>query len=163
MNKNKNSNFKENKGAKPPKKNKAPDTNKKARQKKSSVSGFSTLNQVAGVPKKHQYHSDIPVPESKTVQEPDGLICPFCSLPIDSIASAIVNPEGVYSHFDCVLAAIKAEEKPAENQTVSYIGSGNFAICEKNEDEKYTIVKKIAYEDPEAHHKLIDFVEELKK
>ena len=144
-------------------KSKSSDSNRKNRQKKQSVSGFSTLNQVAGVPKRRQYHSEIPVPEAKSVREPEGIICPFCNMPIDSIASAVVNPDGTYSHFDCVLNSIRETEKPAENQTVSYIGSGNFALCEKNENGGYTILKRISYEAPESHKKLVDFVGELKE
>ena len=153
---------KELKTAKPAKR-KEQESPKKKSQRKHGVSGFSTLSQVAGVPKKRIYHSDIPVPEARTVEEPSGILCAICNEPIDSIASAIAGKDGGYVHFDCVLESIKKEEELRDNQSISYIGSGNFAICEKGEDGRFSIIKRIPYESEEQHHKLVDFVEGLKK
>ncbi len=155
-------------GSKAPKelktaKKKSQEGSRKRNQRKQGVSGFSTLSQVAGVPKKRAYHSDIPVPEAKTIEEPSGIICAICNEPIDSIASAIVGKDGRYVHFDCVLESIKKDEELKDNQSISYIGSGNFAVCEKGEDGKFTIIKRIPYESAEQHQKLVDFVEGLKK
>ena len=134
----------------------------KKKNKKQSVAGFTTLNQVAGVPKRKQFHSDIPVEEAKKVAEPSGIICAICGNPITSIAEAFSVATG-FVHFDCALERVKAEETLNENQTVSYIGSGNFGVCEKGEDGKYSIIKKIAFENSESNKKMKDYVEGLKQ
>lgn len=153
-------NNKNNKNVQDYKNKKQNSTKKKA--KKQALSGFSTLNQVAGVPKKKQYHSDIKVEDAKRVVEPDGVICAICNEPITSIAEAFSVATG-YVHFDCILNRIKSEEPLNDNQTVSYIGSGNFGICEKGEDGRYTIIKKIEVEDSDNNHKIKDYIEGLKR
>jgi hypothetical protein len=131
---------------------------KKGGQQKSQ-SNFSSLNQVAGVPEKKKHHSDLPVSEPKVLTEP-GTICPVCGKKIDNIGLAFANASGEYVHFDCVLDSLKATHKLAGNQTISYIGTGNFAICEKGEDGKYTIVERIPYESSEQTNRLRSFIEE---
>ena len=135
------------------------DCSKKKKQKQ-AISGFSTLNQVAGVPLIREHHSNIPILPTKSVAEP-GLVCKICNEKIQTIASAISVDDG-YVHFDCALEQVKAEEKPNENQTVSYIGSGKFGVCEKDENGKWTIVKTIQYESAEKNKAMKEFVEGLK-
>lgn len=134
----------------------------KRKAKKQAVTGFTTLNQVAGVPKKKQYHSDLPVEEPKRLIEPEGVKCAICGEPISSIAEAFSVATG-YVHFDCALERVKCEETLKENQSISYIGSGNFGVCEKGADGKYTIIKKIAFENSESNHKMKEYVEALKQ
>lgn len=128
---------------------------------KAPISGFSTLNQVAGVPKPREHHSSIPVASPKSVREPK-VVCEICNETIAQISTALTTPNGGYAHFDCVLAQIKAAETLLENQVVSYIGSGNFGVCEKDENGSYHIVKTINYENPEKTRALKDYVESLK-
>lgn len=134
----------------------------KKKNKKQSVSGFTTLNQVAGVPKRKQYHSDIPVEAAKKVAEPSGVVCAICGNPITSIAEAFSVATG-FVHFDCALERVKSEETLKDNQIVSYIGSGSFGVCEKGEDGKYTIIKKIVFENSDSNKKMKDYVEGLKQ
>lgn len=128
---------------------------------KAPISGFSTLNQVAGVPKPTEHHSSIPVAAPKSVREPK-LKCEICGKEIAQIASAMSTPSGGYAHFDCVLEDIKKNEVLAENQVVSYIGSGNFGVCEKDENGSYHIVKTINYENAEKIKAMKEYVESLK-
>lgn len=135
-------------------------SNKKKKQK-NVISGFSTLNQVAGVPLVSEHHSNIPILPVKSVQEP-GSVCPMCGERIETIASAMLNENGEYVHFDCVLARLKEEENLKENQVLSYIGSGRFGVCEKNDEGKWIIVKTIQYETPEKNKAMKEYVEGLK-
>lgn len=128
---------------------------------KNQIAGFSTLNQVAGVPYIREYHSSIPLMPTKSVKEP-GVICPICNQAIDTIASAISKSNGEYVHFDCALNEIKEAEKPTDKQVVSYIGSGNFGICEKDENGQWIIVKKINYESKENYNSFKEYIEGLK-
>lgn len=132
-----------------------------AKKKKDAISGFSTLSQVAGVPCTREYHSDIPIFPVKTVNEP-GLICPICGKRIDNIASSIIDPNGDFVHFDCALDEIKKSEVIEDGQVLSYIGSGNFGICQKDENGKWMILKTINYESPEKNKEMKAYVEGLK-
>ena len=124
-------------------------------------SDFQTLAQVAGLPKKSQYHSEIPVAEPRVINEPVPL-CALCGQPIQNISQALMTSDGDNVHFDCVLEKFKDEYKPKENQKVSYIGSGKFGLCELNEEGKWTIIEQIQFESPEVHKKMIEYVESLK-
>lgn len=159
INRNRNRNTQKGKASKgTPAKNEEKKPKKVAKQ---PISGFSTINQVAGVPKPTEHHSNIPVAAPKSVREP-RLKCQICSKEIQQIASAMTTPDGGYAHFDCVLNEIKSNEKLADNQVVSYIGSGNFGVCEKDEEGKYHIVKTINYENPEKVKAIKEYVESLK-
>ena len=70
---------------------------------------------------------------------------------------------GGYAHFDCVLSALKEKETLGEGDTISYVGSGSFAICHKDENGKYSIVKKIEVENKDEYSHFKDYVESLKK
>ncbi|MFA5467751.1 MAG: hypothetical protein WC224_01680 [Sphaerochaetaceae bacterium] len=106
-----------------------------------------------------QKRFDIAVP---TVNEPLPT-CVLCGQVIDTIAQAICEgQEGRYSHFDCVLEKLTSQETLGENQKISYVGQGNFAIVEKGEDGYYTLVKKIPYESVSEFQAMQRFVEECK-
>ena len=133
---------------------------KGGRQGKLPISGFSTLSQVAGVPLRRTYHSQLDVPMPKYVSEPYP-VCPYCGEKIELIAdSFLVN--GEYIHFDCMLSSIKEKEVLEEGQSISYLGSGTFGVCQKSEDGKYTIVKRIEVENKEYSLKMNNYVEGLK-
>lgn len=134
----------------------------KARRRKEAISGFSTLNQVAGVSRPRQHHSSLPVDEPKRVVEPHP-VCQYCGTPIDTIASSLSTPEGGYAHFDCVLSHIRESENPGENETISYIGAGSFGIIGKDGDGKPCIIRKIQYESPDRYKGMKDYVAGLKE
>ena len=72
------------------------------------------------------------------------------------------NVNGDYVHFDCMLSSIKEKEILSENQNISYLGSGTFGVCQKDEDGKYTIVKRIEVENKDDSQKMKDYIEGLK-
>lgn len=91
-------------------------------------------------------------------------VCVLCGKPIDAISQAIGGPQsGTFSHFDCVLRKIADDEHILSTQKVSYIGRGVFAVIEMHEDNKFTIVKRIPYEDPETFNSMKRYVEGRKR
>jgi len=106
--------------------------------------------------------SEIPVIVPR-VHEPNPL-CSICGKNIESIAQSIGGPEPeTFSHFDCVLRKIADDEKILPNQKVSYIGRGVFAVIELQSEGKFTIVKRINYENPETYAFMKKYVESRKK
>lgn len=134
---------------------------RKKKKDKAGLDGFSTLTQVAGVPKSRSFHSQIPIAPVRTVAEPRP-VCPICGKEIENIALSFFNANGESVHFDCVLGQVRNSETLGENQSVSYIGRGNFAVVEKDENGKYRIVKTIAVEDQKNNQQLKDYVDSLK-
>lgn len=135
--------------------------NRGRRKKKEAISGFSTLNQVAGVSRPKPHHSSLPVEEPKRITEPH-VTCQYCGTEIDGIASALSTPEGGFAHFDCVLERIRESEHLQEGETVSYIGSGSFGVIGKDESGKPIILRRIAFESPERFKGMKEYVEEQK-
>jgi hypothetical protein len=79
--------------------------------------------------------------------------CPICGKPINDIPSALAEKASKQpAHFDCVLASLVEAEKPGPQERVVYLGSGAFAVVEGNPQtpQKFSIVRKIQYEDREA-------------
>ncbi len=138
------------------------DQNKDKRAVASSNQNFSTLNQVAGVPEKSKFHSTQKLVEPKHIVEPHTL-CPLCGKPIECIAEAMVNENNEYVHFDCALNLVKEKTNLGSNQSISYIGSGNFAVVEKNEEGKYIIINRIPFEKSEQTNILRSFIDEVKR
>ena len=134
----------------------------KKKKKKAGISGFSTLNQVAGVPKPREHRSSIPVETPKTITEPHP-VCAYCGEEIENIASAFMISDGSYAHFDCVLDRLKAEENPKEGEMISYIGSGNFALIGEDENGKPIILKKLPFENSENTKTMKDYIASLRK
>ncbi len=134
---------------------------KKGRAKNSAINGFSTLSEVSGAPVYHHYHSSIPVLPVERVLEPD-LRCTVCGEKIDSITSSF-SYNGGYAHFDCVIDTLKNKEHLEENESLSYLGSGSFGICKKDENGKYSIVKRIEIENKDAFQNTKNYVESLKQ
>ncbi len=106
-------------------------------------------------------HSNAPIPDVKVVQEPRPT-CPLCSEVVENIAEAISMPGGQYAHFDCVVNQLKEQEHLSEGESISYVGSGSFAVVRKDETGKYQIVRKIPYENKEAFDAMKKFVEGTK-
>ena len=96
------------------------------------------------------------------INEPNPPCC-ICGKPIDAISQSIGGPEQeTFSHFDCVLRKIADDEKILPSQKVSYIGRGVFAVIEMLEDGKFTIIKRIPYENPETYSFMKKYVENQK-
>ena len=93
--------------------------------------------------------------KQKAIQEIKArqVICPVCNQPINDIASAIADKKtGKPAHFDCILNSIKESEPVGENEKISYIGQGRFAVLyfENPRDQRHFTIKKIIeYEDKE--------------
>lgn len=107
-------------------------------------------------------HTVLPEVDVPQVKEPRP-VCKICGEPIDAIIEAISEENGAYSHFDCVINKIKETHKLAENECISYIGQGSFAICIKDENENYTIKERIPYESVNSYSAFKKFVEESKQ
>ena len=107
-------------------------------------------------------HMVIPDVEVRTVRHQD-LNCAICNKPIDSVIDAISEPDGSYSHFDCVLDKIREKYNVREPDVVSYIGQGRFGICSVNEEGKYIIKERINYESSDSFTAMKKFVEEAKE
>ncbi len=108
------------------------------------------------------FHSNLPQLPVKRVSEPLEN-CKLCGQVIDVIASALTHPEGGFCHFDCVLQQIGAEQSLAENQKVSYIGRGTFAVVETKEDGTFTFVRRIVWENAETFEQMKKYVEATKQ
>ncbi|HHT80147.1 MAG TPA: hypothetical protein GXZ69_02750 [Spirochaetales bacterium] len=108
------------------------------------------------------YHSSLPPLPVKRVEEP-LLECPLCGKVIETIASALTHPSGGFCHFDCVLEKITKDEHLSEQQKVSYVGRGTFAVVEPNQETGFSFVKKIVWETPETFDTMKKYVEANKK
>lgn len=134
---------------------------RKKRKEDSRLSGFTTLSQVVGAPKRHAFHSHIPLPVDRIVKEPFE-VCPICGEKIESITTSFTTSDGHHVHFDCVLSQIRDTHPLREGQTISYAGKGNFAIFEKDAEGHWITVERIPYESSENYEKMKSFVEGLK-
>lgn len=108
-------------------------------------------------------HMVMPEVETKTVRQQQDLKCAICGNAIDSIIDAISEPDGGYSHFDCVIDKIRREYRVKDPDVVSYIGQGKFGICSANEDGTFTIKEKINYESSDSFSAMKKFVEGSKE
>ena len=125
------------------------------RHKKSKAEKANSSQQ----PKRHMTFDELDVPQ---VNEPNP-ICSSCGKQIETIADAISEADGGFSHFDCVIAKIREQERVSEGETVSYIGHGNFAVFVKDEEGKYTIKTRIAYESKDSYDAMKKYVEGTKE
>lgn len=108
------------------------------------------------------FHSNLPQLPVKRVAEPLES-CKICGEVIDVIASALTHPEGGFCHFDCVLNQIAAEQPLTDNQKVSYIGRGTFAVVETKEDGTFTFLRRMVWENAESFEQMKKFVEATKQ
>lgn len=138
------------------KKYKKKNKRKNSKNKKSLTEGKDLLPRQNNVTPK----STLPPVDIKRVKEP-LVECAFCKKTIKNIANAI-NGDDVYYHFDCVLKKIKEDYKVKENQKVSYIGRGSFAIIENDEEGKIKFIETIQFETPKQFDIMKKYVEENK-
>ncbi|MDE5897913.1 MAG: hypothetical protein K2H09_01410 [Treponemataceae bacterium] len=74
------------------------------------------------------------------------VICPKCGQPIADLSSAIADKsEGAPVHFDCILGQIAETEPLRQNERISYIGQGRFAILyfENPKDQRHFTIRKV--------------------
>ncbi|MBR6084664.1 MAG: hypothetical protein IKP61_03500 [Spirochaetales bacterium] len=109
--------------------------------------------------RKHMAFDDLDVPQ---VNEPRP-VCSICGQNIDFIAEAISESDGSFSHFDCVLEKLRKEYQVKEDETLSYVGHGNFAVFAKDAEGKLTIKTRIPYESKDSYDGAKRFVEGSKQ
>lgn len=110
-------------------------------------------------PKPTKRQVDVVVPQ---INEPLPN-CVLCGEVINEIAQAISEGrEGGFSHFDCVIEKLNSQERLKENQKISYVGQGAFAVVEKDDSGHYSLIKRIPYESTSTFQAMQKFVEECK-
>ena len=77
--------------------------------------------------------------------------CTRCGKPIKDLSAALADKaDGNPVHFDCVLNFLKQNEPLHENEAISYIGQGRFAVIKYASMvtmKEFTIVRIIEWED----------------
>ncbi|MCR4676472.1 MAG: hypothetical protein K5634_04495 [Sphaerochaetaceae bacterium] len=107
-------------------------------------------------------HIVLPEVVVSRIKEPRP-VCSICGEPIGAIIEAISEPDGSYSHFDCVINRLREKYRVTEPDKISYIGHGNFAVFTKDEEGKFVIREKINYESNESYSNMLKYVEENRK
>ncbi len=133
--------------------------NKKRRRQKGKKPTNPVQITQKQVEKTHIKFEDIEVPQ---VVEPRPN-CELCGQVIETFSEAISEPNGGYSHFDCVLEKLRQQENVQAPDSISYIGHGTFAVVTKDAEGKFTIKTRIPYESNEAFLGMKKQVEEAKK
>lgn len=68
-------------------------------------------------------------PDLKNEESSEIYICTRCGKPIKDISAALADKQdGKPVHFDCVLNYLQQQEILQENEAISYIGQGRFAV-----------------------------------
>ena len=103
---------------------------------------------------RHAEHSTVEsgyYADSKLGDSSDFYICSRCGKPIKDLSAALANkPDGEPVHFDCVLQCLQQNETLQQNEAVSYIGQGRFAVIKYASMvtmKEFTIVRTIEWED----------------
>lgn len=99
---------------------------------------------------------------SRLIKNEPKPLCTICDKEIEAISIAISDGENNFKHFDCVLKSLGENKDIKENQKISYIGRGNFALVEKNEG-KWTIIETFNLETPEAFACQKKYIQTLKE
>jgi hypothetical protein len=118
---------------------------------------YTNRNKWYGKNNSHKNSNQNKNEESQVKSHFSSHICEYCNQPIEELSSAIAAKEnGNPAHFDCVLAKINASEKLAENEKITYIGQGRFAVVyfENPHDLRhFTIRRVIEWENRETTYK----------
>lgn len=79
------------------------------------------------------------------------IVCSKCGKRIEDISSALADKNtGAPVHFDCVLEELQQREPLQENQRVTYIGQGRFAVVHfpnAHDTKNFSIVRIIEWEE----------------
>ncbi|HOS31547.1 MAG TPA: hypothetical protein PLR39_12095 [Treponemataceae bacterium] len=110
-----------------------------------------------------------PIPNKKQEQiqhiELETFICPRCSQPITDLPSALADrTSGEPVHFDCVLQFLQNAEELKQNEKITYIGQGRFAVTyfENPHDlRKFNIVRIIDWEERDKVYEWRDTISGL--
>ncbi len=132
--------------------------NAKARAEKRPVRKFKSKHR--GTRK-----TETDLPDVSMVSRFASIVCPYCGEIIKDITGAIASKEsGAPAHFECVLNFLEEHEPHAQNETIIYIGRGNFAVVifeNPNTPKKFKIVRMIEWEDknsiPEWRTSILDY------
>jgi len=135
---------------------------KKASAKKGNAARLGFAKDLLPNRSPSKFKGSLPATPIKKVVEPHPL-CSICGKPIANIAEAFTLEQDTYVDFDCMIEKIRNDEKLSKDTSVSYIGSGNFGIFDKNEEGSFVLVKKIPVESPESYMGMKQYVEGLKK
>lgn len=81
----------------------------------------------------------------------DTPVCPMCGEIITDLPAALAEKQtGAPVHFDCVLKHLNENETLGQNEKITYIGQGRFAVAhfENPHDlRRFTIVRIIEWEE----------------
>ena len=88
---------------------------------------------------------------SAAEESAETFTCARCGKPIKDLSAALADKtDGNPVHFDCVLNFLKQNETLHENEAISYIGQGRFAVIKYASMvtmKEFTIVRIIEWED----------------
>lgn len=129
------------------------------KKRKKIKSARSTNEYIQSKQRSRMYFDDVEVPQ---VVEPRPDCC-LCGQPIELISEAISEPNGGFSHFDCVIEKLKEREHVIPPDSVSYVGHGSFAVVSKDENGNYVIKNRIQYESNDDYSRIKKQVEEAKR
>ena len=76
--------------------------------------------------------------------------CALSGEPVTNIFTAIAHPEsGQPANFDFVIQELAVNENLRHNESICYLGSGNFGVLvdQKGKKPRYYVRKRIQYED----------------
>lgn len=81
-------------------------------------------------------------------------VCPICNKPIVNMMTALSNEDSEsYAHFDCVYDKLKSRITMKNNERLSYIGNGAFAVIEDYKDgqsSKFRIKQQFQFSEPRS-------------
>lgn len=90
------------------------------------------------------------------------VVCPVCGKIIDDLTSAVSDKAtGLPAHFDCILEQVRKSESLGENDKLTYIGQGRFAVLHFDNPrdlKSFKILKTIEWE---SREKKPDWREEM--
>ncbi len=80
-------------------------------------------------------------------------VCPICNKQIVDLASSLADRKtGEPLHFDCILKQLQETEKLEQNQKITYIGQGRFAVVyfkNPQDTREFSIIRIIEWEERE--------------
>lgn len=90
------------------------------------------------------------------------VVCPVCGKTIEDLTSAVSDKAtGKPAHFDCILEQLNKSEALGENDKVTYIGQGRFAVLHFDNPrdlKSFKIIKTIEWE---SREKKLDWRDEM--
>lgn len=85
---------------------------------------------------------------------PDSGVCSICGKNITNVATALLDgSDGAIAHFDCIYDKLRDKYKLNDNERLSYVGNGTFAVIEdyrEGQVYKFRIKERIQVSDPRS-------------